>query len=326
MRIGEVVLEAGALLAPMAGVTDAPFRLLCHEQGAVLTTTEMLSAKGYLCAPKDNRAQRDLLMTLPGSGLTALQLFGSVPEEMAEAARRLVAAQAFCMLDLNMGCPAPKITGGGAGCALMREPVLAGRIVAAVVRAVRVPVTVKMRAGWDDTCRNAVDFARMAEDNGASAVTVHGRTRAQQYAGEADWTVVAQVKAALRIPVVGNGDVSNASQAAQRMAQTGCDAVMLGRAAMGNPWVFADIRAAAQGRAEPPPTAAQRLATAARHLEMMVRWKGETAAIPEMRKHIAWYLHGLPGAARLRHRVNSTLTQADMLACLAQALTGAQEH
>lgn len=322
VQIGNFELEEGAVLAPMAGVTDAPFRLLCREQGASLTVTEMVSAKGCLCAPADNRAQRDLLLTFPGSGPTALQLFGSSPEVMAEAARRLLDGRSFCLIDLNMGCPAPKIVREGAGCSLMRDPLLAARIVEAVARAAPVPVTVKMRLGWDAAGRDEVAFARAMQESGAMAVTVHGRTRDQFYAGQADWEAVARVKAALRIPVLGNGDLRDGRDATERALQTGCDAVMIGRGAMGNPWIFDDARRAMRG--QPPVTVGleERMATAARHLRMMVEWKGERAAVPEMRKHIGWYIKGLPGAAKARAAINRMETMMEMLDCLERIAKG----
>ena len=317
LRIGDLRLGEGAVLAPMAGVTDAPFRLLCREQGAALSYTEMISAKGMLCAPAGSRARRELLHALPGAGPTALQLFGSDPETVAGAARRILEdGHAFCLVDINMGCPAPKIVRGGAGCALMRDPLRAARIIGAVARAVPVPVTVKMRLGWDAAGRDEVAFARMAQDSGAAAVTVHGRTRDQLYAGEADWEAVARVKGALRVPVLGNGDVATGVQASARGSQSGCDAVMIGRGALGNPWIFAEALAAARGDAPPERTPAGRAAMAARHLRMMTEWKGERAAVPEMRKHIGWYLRGLPGAARMRARVNAMEREAELLDAL----------
>ena len=315
VMIGNFQLAQGAVLAPMAGVTDAPFRLLCAEQGAALTVTEMISAKGVLCAPPGNRALRDLLYTLPGSGPTALQLFGSEPDVMAQAALRLLDSSAFCLIDLNMGCPAPKIVREGAGSALMREPALAARIVEAVARAAPVPVTVKMRLGWDAASRNGLAFALAMQEAGAAAVTVHGRTRDQFYAGEADWQAIAEIKAALRIPVLGNGDIATGAQVMERMAHT-VDSVMIGRGAMGNPWVFADVNRALCGL---PPVQAhwkERGATAARHLQLMVEWKGEGAAVPEMRKHIGWYIKGLPGAAKLRAAINRMESMQEMLDCL----------
>ncbi len=308
----------------MAGVTDAPFRLLCREQGAALTVTEMVSAKGTLCAPADNRAQRDLLLTLPSSGPTALQLFGSEPEVVAEAARRLLDKHDFCLIDLNMGCPAPKIVREGAGSALMRSPALAARVLEALARAVPVPVTVKMRLGWEQGDRNGLAFARLMQESGAVAVTVHGRTRDQFYAGEADWAAIAEIKAALRIPVLGNGDIFTGADVAARIAQSGCDGVAIGRGAMGNPWIFADALRALRGLPAQAVSLAERMATAERHLGMMVEWKGEHAAVPEMRKHIGWYLKGLPGAAKMRAAVNHMETQLEMRDCLRSITNEAQ--
>jgi len=276
----------------------------------------MVSAKGVLCAPPGNRALCELLHTLPGSGPTALQLFGSEPGVMAEAAQRLLDRAGFCLIDLNMGCPAPKIVREGAGSALMRDVPLAARIVEAVARAVPVPVTAKMRLGWDAAARNGLAFARAMQEGGAAAVTVHGRTRDQFYAGEADWDAIAQIKAALRIPVLGNGDIATGGQALSRAAHAACDAVMIGRGAMGNPWVFAEVRRALRGQAPVLVPWEERAAAAIRHLRMMVEWKGERAAVPEMRKHIGWYIKGLPGAAKLRAAVNRMETMDEMLKCL----------
>jgi len=322
VMIGNFQLAQGAVLAPMAGVTDAPFRLLCAEQGAALTVTEMISAKGVLCAPPGNRALRDLLYTLPGSGPTALQLFGSEPDVMAQAALRLLEGSSFCLIDLNMGCPAPKIVREGAGSALMGEPGLAARIVEAVARVAPVPVTVKMRLGWDGASRNGLAFALAMEEAGAAAITVHGRTRDQFYAGEADWQAIAQIKAALHIPVLGNGDITTGGQAVERLAQAATDGVMIGRGAMGNPWVFAEINRALRGLPPEKISWKERAATAARHLRMMVDWKGEGVAIPEMRKHMGWYTKGLPGAAKLRAAINRMETIREMLDCLEEICSG----
>jgi len=316
VMIGNLRLAEGAVLAPMAGVTDAPFRLLCREQGAVLSVTEMVSAKGVLCAPAGNRALHDLLLTLPDSGPTAVQLFGSDPEAMAEAARRLLAEGDFCMIDLNMGCPAPKIVRDRAGCSLMREPALAARIVKSVVCAVSVPVSVKMRIGWDAASRNGLAFARIMQENGAAAVTVHGRTRDQFYAGEADWVMIAAIKAALCIPVFGNGDLLTGMQAAEYRKRTNCDGVVIGRGALGNPWIFADTIQALHGKPSTSVGWTERMTMAARHLCMMVSWKGERVAVPEMRKHIGWYVKGSPGAARIRARINRIETAQEMLDCI----------
>lgn len=316
LRIGSLQLPAGAWLAPMAGVTDAPFRLLCHEMGSAFATTEMVSAKGYLCAPENRRAVEALLLRLPQEGPLALQLFGHAPQEMAEAAGRLSEA-GFAAVDLNMGCPAPKITGGGDGSALLRDIPLAGRVIAAVRRATRLPVTVKMRIGWDADHIVAEAFAQMAEAEGADALIVHGRTRQQGYAGEADWAWIGRVKARVRIPVVGNGDVATAEEALQRIAETGCDAVMIGRGALGNPWIFGAVQRALDGLApQGAPDASMRLSMAMRHARMLAAWKGEAVAVREMRKHGAWYTRGLRGAVQARVRIQAAETLEALLCAL----------
>lgn len=310
VRIGSLPVPRGALLAPMAGVTDLFFRLLCHEQGSVLAFTEMVSAKGFLHAP-EQRAVLSLLETASEEGPVALQLFGHEPEEMAEAARRLT-PRGFAAIDLNMGCPAPKITRGGDGSALLKDLPLAGRIIAAVRRATPLPLTVKARAGWDENSLIVERFARMAESEGADALTVHGRTRMQFYAGEADWSHISRAKAAVRIPVIGNGDIFTAADAVRRLAETGCDAVMVGRGSLGNPWIFAQIASALSGRPVRMPSPAERIQAALRHASMLCAWKGEGTAIREMRKHAAWYTRGLAGAAKMRVRMQQASTLAEL--------------
>lgn len=309
MRIGELELPAGAALAPMAGVSDAAMRLLCHEQGAAWSVSEMLSAKGWIYSGGKNHNARELLMHLGGEGIAALQLFGSDPGIMAEAAQDLASA-GFDFFDLNFGCPAPKITGNGEGSALMREPEQIGRIVRAMVDAVRQPVTVKIRAGWDADSVNAVEVAQICEQAGAAAIAVHGRTRMQQYAGRADWNVIREVKRRVSVPVFGNGDVRSGADALRMLEETGCDAVLVARAAEGNPWIFAEIRAALAGEAYLPPTPRQRVETALRHFELEEQLHGQRGGMLEMRKHIAWYISGMRGAARFRERINS-LESAD---------------
>lgn len=315
IRISGLTLDAGAVLAPMAGVTDLPFRLLCREQGSALSVTEMISAKGFLCAPKDRREVQALLEKAPQEGPVALQLFGADPDTVAEAARRL-SDRGFCAIDLNMGCPAPKITGGGEGSALLKDPARAARVLAAVRKATGLPVTVKMRLGWDEKSIVAVDFARMAEAEGANALTVHGRTRAQQYAGSADWGRIAQVKAAVQIPVIGNGDIDSAETALSRLRETGCDGVAVGRGALGNPWIFAQIRAALRGEEIRRPTDADRLAAALRHARMLAAWKGEAVAVREMRKHAVWYTKGMRDAARVRPAIQAARTLEELRSSL----------
>ena len=303
MHLGELTIPAGAGLAPMAGVTDAAMRLLCHEQGAAWSVSEMLSAKGWLYSQGKNRNARELLARLPGEGIAALQLFGREPELMAEAALELADA-GFEFFDLNFGCPAPKITGNGEGSALMREPERIGRIVRAMTDAVRVPVTVKIRAGWDAESVNAVEVARICEQAGAAAIAVHGRTRMQQYSGRADWSVIRAVKKSVGVPVLGNGDVRSGADAVRMLEETGCDAVLVARSAHGNPWIFREIRAAMAGESCAPVTGRERVETALRHFELETQLHGERGGMLEMRKHIAWYVSGLRGAARFRERIN----------------------
>ena len=312
IRLGEIQLNGRAALAPRAGVTDAAMRLLCHEQGAAWSVSEMLSAKGWMFSGGQNRNARALLERLNGEGTAALQLFGREPEYIAAAVRDLADA-GFEFYDLNFGCPAPKITGNGEGSALMREPELIGRIVRAAVDAAgKRPVTVKIRAGWDETCVNAPEVAQICEQAGAAAIAVHGRTRMQQYSGKADWSVIRQVKARVSVPVFGNGDVASGADALRMLDATGCDAVLVARAAEGNPWIFREIAAALEGRACPPPTGRERVETALRHFDLETRLHGERGGMLEMRKHIAWYVAGMRGAARFRERINALADAEDV--------------
>ena len=312
IRLGEIQLNGRAALAPMAGVTDAAMRLLCHEQGAAWSVSEMLSAKGWMFSGGQNRNARALLERLNGEGTAALQLFGREPDYIAAAVRDLADA-GFEFYDLNFGCPAPKITGNGEGSALMREPELIGRIVRAAVDAAgKRPVTVKIRAGWDETCVNAPEVAQICEQAGAAAIAVHGRTRMQQYSGKADWSVIRQVKARVSVPVFGNGDVASGADALRMLDATGCDAVLVARAAEGNPWIFREIAAALEGRACPPPTGRERVETALRHFDLETRLHGERGGMLEMRKHIAWYVAGMRGAARFREQINALADAEDV--------------
>ena len=294
--------DVPVILGPMAGVTDMPARLLALEQGASFCVTEMLSAKGYLYAPRDARATVSLTRRDPRETRLGLQLFGREPDLIARAAAEL-SDKGFAFIDLNMGCPAPKITGNGEGSALMREPELAQAIAAAAVRATHLPVTVKIRAGWDSV--TAPELARRLQDAGVRAIAVHARTRMQFYSGKADWSVIQAVKRAVSLPVIGNGDIVDGESAARMLEETGCARVMVGRAAQGNPWVFAEINAALRGEAWTPPTLEARLETALRHLDMALALYGPNKGVLEMRKHVAWYISGVPGAARLRERVNA---------------------
>ena len=314
-QINELLPANGAGLAPMAGVTDAAMRLLCHEQGSAWAVSEMLSAKGWVFSGGKNRAANDLLARLPGEGVVGLQLFGSDPETIAEAARRLW-GRGFQFFDLNFGCPAPKITGNGEGSAMMRDPAQIGRIVRALADATPLPVTAKIRSGWDEGHINAAEVARICEDNGASAITVHARTRMQQYAGEADWRVIAEVKRAVSIPVFGNGDVRGGADALRMIDETGCDAVVVGRAAQGNPWIFREIAASLRGERVDPPTPDERVGMAVRHFELERQLYGEKLAVLQMRKHIAWYVHGMRGASHFRETVNALESGEAVLAAL----------
>jgi len=297
-------------LAPMAGFSDRTFRLLCRERGADLVTSEMISAKGLLFMSEKTRA---LYLPEEGDAPYAVQLFGSEPETLGRAVaivERDLGGQ-LLSIDLNMGCPAPKIAGNGDGSALMRDPALAGRIVRAVADAAHVPVSVKFRKGWDAAHENAVEFARICEENGASFLTIHGRTREQMYSGIADRACMARVKQAVRIPVIANGDVHSAASALDTLRETGCDGVMLGRGALGNPFVFEEIVCALEGRPYTPPTWEERRETAMRHARMALAEKGDHAIV-ELRKHLAFYLRGIHDAAKLRTRINSCKTLEEL--------------
>ena len=301
LMIGDVTLNNNIILAPMAGVTDLPFRLLCSEQGAGMCGMEMVSAKAILYNNKNTEA---LLEIHPGEGRVSLQLFGSDPKILSEMAKR-IEDKPFDILDINMGCPVPKVVNNGEGSALMLQPGLAGKIISAVVRAITKPVTVKIRKGFDEAHINAVEIAKIAEDAGAAAVAVHGRTREQYYTGKADWEIIARVKENVSIPVIGNGDIADGESAARMIKQTGCDGVMVGRAARGNPWLFKRIAAyLTDGTVLLKPTAGERREMMLRHARLQLEYKGEYTGVREMRKHVAWYTAGIPNSARLRQNVN----------------------
>lgn len=309
LYIGNVKVEGNLFLGPMAGVTDLPFRVLCKEQGAALVFTEMVSAKGILY---NNKNTDSLLEIAEEERPAALQLFGSDPDIIADMAKR-IEGRNFDILDINMGCPVPKVVKNGEGSALMKEPVLVGRIVNKVSKAINKPVTVKIRSGFSPDSINAVEIAKIAEGNGAAAVTVHGRTREQYYKGKANWDIIAQVKEAVSIPVIGSGDVQTGTDASRMIEQTGCDGIMIARGARGNPWVFAQINEFLnKGISLPIPDIDEVKRTILRHAKLSIQFKGEYTGIREMRKHIAWYTSGYPQSARLRNKTNEIETVEDL--------------
>lgn len=304
-RIGNIALDSPFLLAPMAGITDAVMRSLCEEMGASLTYTEMVSAKGLYYGDR----KTPLLTYIPeGAGPTAIQIFGSEPEVIEFAAGRLDSLPNV-ILDINMGCPVPKVVRNGDGSALMQDPDLVCDIVRAAVRGSSKPVTVKIRKGFTDDNINAAEVARAAEAGGAAAIAVHGRTRPQYYSGKADWDIIREVKQAVSIPVIGNGDIFSGDDGLRMLDETGCDFVMAGRGAMGNPWIFRDLRRALSGlEMLPAPTGREKTAMMIRHLEMLSELKGEATGVREFRKFVVHYTRGLRGSARVRREVNNADT------------------
>lgn len=312
-------LEYPVFLGPMAGVTDLPFRLLCKEMGCSFLYTEMISAKALYYK---NKNTIPLLMTQKEEMPIAVQIFGSEPELMGDMAKTLE-DKGFAAIDINMGCPVPKIVNNGEGSALMKNPILAGKIIEKVNQSVSLPVTVKIRRGFDEEHINAVEMAKIAEESGASAIAVHGRTREQYYLGKADWEIIRQVKEAVSIPVIGNGDVTSARDYLDMREKTGCDGVMIARAAKGNPWIFRDITKALADRETldrmdveeegKRPSLQEVIEMIKRHMELMIEYKGEFTAIREMRKHVAWYTVGYPASAKLRDAVNQVSTRVDMM-------------
>ena len=301
LKIGDVSLKNNLILAPMAGVTDLPFRLLCKEQGAGLLCMEMVSAKAIYF---NNKNTEELLTIDDREPPVSLQLFGSDPDIISEMAKK-IENRPFSILDINMGCPVPTVAGNGEGSALMKNPKLVEEIVSKTAKAIKKPVTVKIRKGFDDEHINAVEIARIAEAAGAAAVAVHGRTREQYYSGKADWDIIRQVKEAVKIPVIGNGDVTSPEAARQLMETTGCDGIMIGRGAQGNPWIFRQILHWMEtGEEEPKPDLEEVKSMILRHARMLVEYKGAYTGIREMRKHVAWYTTGYPNSAKLRARVN----------------------
>lgn len=311
LKIGNVVLDNAYVLGPMAGVTDLPFRLLCRRQGAGLLGMEMVSAKGILY---NNKNTESLLAIHPEEPPVSLQLFGSDPKIVSEMAKR-IEERPFSILDINMGCPMPKIVKNGEGSALMNQPKLVYELVKATVDAIKKPVTVKIRKGFDDEHVNAVEIARIAEEAGAAAIAVHGRTREQYYSGKADWDIIRQVKEAVSVPVIGNGDVTSGERAVAMMEQTGCDGVMIARGAQGNPWIFSELIAYEKiGEIPPRPGLEEIKEMMMEHAGLQVEFKGEFQGIRELRKHIAWYTKGLPGSAKLRNEANKVETLEELKA------------
>lgn len=315
--IGDVNIAGRFIMAPMAGVTDRAFRQICRACGAAMTISEMVSTQALLFQDKKTRT---LLSLAPNEVPGWIQIFGSDPAYMAEGAKKALTISGAALLDINMGCPAPKIVRGGDGSALMSNPKLAAQIIRAVVDAVDVPVTVKFRKGWDEEHQNYLDFAKMAEDCGAAAVTLHGRTRAQMYAGAADWEAIAAVKQAVSIPVIANGDVDSAQDAQRILAVTGADAVMIGRGALGNPWLFAQCAAMDEGQNIPPlPPLAERMQTVEHQIRLAAEHKGEHIALLEARKHVAWYLKGVRGTKKLKARISALTSFEELDRLIAEA-------
>lgn len=309
LQIGNVKLENDLILGPMAGVTDLPFRLLCKEQGAGLLCMEMVSAKGIMY---NNKNTKFLLTIDERERPVSLQLFGSDPDIISEQAKRIEELP-FDILDINMGCPVPKIVNNGDGSALMKNPLLAGEIIEKTARAIQKPVTVKIRKGFDEEHINAVEMAHIAQESGAAAIAVHGRTREQYYSGKADWEIIRKVKEAVKIPVIGNGDVWTPQDAIDMRKQTGCDGVMIGRGAQGNPWIFKQILHYEQtGELLEKPSPQEVTEMILRHAKMQMEFKGEYIGMREIRKHAAWYTAGYKNSAKLRGKINETETYEEL--------------
>lgn len=321
MKIGNLDFPTPVFLAPMAGVTDTPYRILAHEMGCAMAFAEMVSVLGIHFRNEKTLA---MLETVPEERPLAMQLFGARPEPVAEAAAYVESLGCADVIDFNMGCPAPKIVKNGAGSALLKEPELAGEILAALVKATKLPVTVKMRIGWDESSINAAEMAKRAEAAGVSAIAVHGRTREQYYKGHADWSMIAAVKRAVKVPVIANGDIRTTADLARVFRETECDGVMIGRAAQGNPWIFRAFRSFLETGVEiPSPTIAERGALILRHLDMLIQYKGDYIGAREMRKHATWYTKGMVGGGNLRDAFNHAETREDFQRIVEQMIKNA---
>lgn len=315
LTIGNVTLDNNVILAPMAGVTDLPFRLLCKEQGVGLICMEMVSAKAIYF---NNKNTEELMQIHPDEKPVSLQLFGSDPNIISEMAKR-IEERPFAILDINMGCPVPKVVNNGEGSALMKNPKLVEEILTKLVKATYKPVTVKIRKGFNEENVNAVEIARIAENCGVAAVAVHGRTREQYYSGKADWDIIRQVKEAVKIPVIGNGDVVDALSAKALQDETGCDGIMIGRAAQGNPWIFREVTTYLETGVIPPkPTPQQVKEVIMKHANLQLEYKGEYTGVREMRKHLSWYTTGYPNSARFRQMINTMESMDELLKSVEQ--------
>lgn len=311
LTIGNVILDNNVILAPMAGVTDLPFRLLCRRQGAGMVCMEMVSAKAIFY---NNKNTEELLNVHPEELPASLQLFGSDPQIIADMAKR-IEERPFAIIDFNMGCPVPKVVNNGEGSALMKNPGLVEEILTALVKAVKKPVTVKIRKGFDEERCNAVEIAKIAESCGVAAIAVHGRTREQYYSGRADWDIIRQVKEAVKVPVIGNGDVDSPRAARRLLDETGCDGVMIGRAAQGNPWIFREVaRYLDDGILVERPDNKEKKRMVLEHAKLQLQYKGEYTAVREMRRHLAWYTAGMPNSARFRQMINSMESMEELMA------------